>query len=212
LELAANFTFVEPKRKEKTMTLQTQNTTIARRAGTLRLSFTSAPHAPRQPAARHPLERKVIPPNPRTRCFHPHTGENHFGFIPFIKEIPNAHPFSPIVLLHGRQNLNGNGKGVCHIWGNHALDLKPFGVKSNADVELFVAAVLREGTPLFYENAATVGYRIAAFREGVGRVILGLAWWGWQSRWEVISAFPTAQVYGEKVGCITMHRPHALVN
>jgi hypothetical protein len=131
---------------------------------------------------------------------HPKGGFN-FGSIP---DLPKHHiPGGGIYLKRGVHRSKNRGFGVAHIWAEHQKDLMRLGYSQESDVVRYVADIIQNSTPIYYEGASMKAPRVAVLRSRLGILIAehrplqdpALAY-------SVITAYPKGQAHGVLVGNI----------
>ncbi|MDH6650195.1 UNVERIFIED_ORG: hypothetical protein M2312_004866 [Rhizobium esperanzae] len=93
---------------------------------------------------------------PDTIILHPTTGLRFFGLVQEKKVGKVIIPGAPIVLKRGKQSGSG-GFGVKHIWARHEKEVRARGYASVDDVPMFVADIVRPGSPIYCEFATMRG-------------------------------------------------------
>lgn len=149
------------------------------------------------------LSSKAVnaPPTFFTRYPHPITKNKHFGLVPPIKGLAVPFCAAPIVLTHGWQTKAENGMGVCHIWEEHASELRALGYASIEDVPVFVARVVKAGTKIIRLPDERGQVRLGVHNHLVGIVVLGPKRCGCEWEWRVITAYDPSWFWaGDTVG------------
>lgn len=85
---------------------------------------------------------------------HPQTDGISFGHVPGMKSRGLMIPAGDIRLSPGKHWGPNKGWGAVHIWTEHALEMEKRGFETYQDVPAYVATIIRQGTPLFFEGGA----------------------------------------------------------
>lgn len=168
---------------------------------TARRPILSLPNASSVNQPSLPSKAATAPPTYNTRYPHPVTGIKNFGLVPPIKGLAQPLCAAPIVLTHGWQTEAESGMGVCHIWKQHASELRAFGYGSVEDVPDFVARIVKPGASIIRLPDERGEVRLGVYNNLVGIVVLGPKRCGRDWEWRVITAYdPTWFCAGDTVG------------
>lgn len=126
----------------------------------------------------------------------------YFGRIPQLKLAGVMHDEAPIVLPVGRHIGLNRGFGARHIWAEHQHEMGRHGLTEFTRVPDFVAAIIRSGTPLFFEGASLRTTRLLEVRNTTGTAILEWREQRQSAVWSVVTAFSGNKTHGTRVGAV----------
>ena len=162
------------------------------------LRLTNPPTSPIVPSFRYKIS--IILPHSENLVPHPTTRHPIFGYVPSLPMLTGKDCQLPVVLSKGYQSADGRGMGAAHAWEGHQKDITALGGQSAEDTALLVERIIKDGTPIYYEEAYRSKTKLVAHLPGVGSVILGLFKFGWHRRWQVITAHGGKGFLGTRIG------------
>ena len=132
----------------------------------------------------------------------PTTGEFVFGHLPQLRLAGIFVDVAPVLLFEGRHAGPNRGFGLEHIWIEHRQELERLGFSGRPGVPSFVATVVRERTPLYFEGGNFRSTRVLAVRSKVGTAILEYRQRTEGPIWSVVTAFAGTKAHGTLVGTV----------
>jgi hypothetical protein len=141
---------------------------------------------------------------PNQPIANPLTHANDFGFVPKMRLAGLPIEESPILLFPGRHAGPNRGHGAIHIWEQHKSELIRFGIVSLDEVPRFLATILTDRTPLFFEGGSLRRTTLLAVRSRVGTAILELRQRNEGNIWSVVTAFAGTKTHGTLVGTVRL--------
>jgi hypothetical protein len=141
---------------------------------------------------------------PNRPIANPLTGSSDFGFVPRMRRAGLLTEEAPILLFQGRHAGPNRGHGAVHIWEQHKQELLRFGVTSLGEVPQFLALILADRTPLYFEGASFRRTTLLAVRSRVGTAILELRQRNEGDIWSVVTAFAGTKTHGTLVGTVRL--------
>ena len=132
----------------------------------------------------------------------PSNGSEIFARVPSLRLGGVRVDEAPVFLFEGRHVGPNRGFGARHIWVEHELELNRLGFRQEGDVAAFVATILRERTPIYFEGTSFRSTRVLAVRARTGTAIMELRQRTEGSIWSVVTAFSGTKTHGTLVGTV----------
>ena len=133
---------------------------------------------------------------------HPLNGGRNFGLIQALKLGGVSFPEAEIRLFLGKHIGPNRGFGAKHIWAEHRIEMQRAGLCDAEDVPSYVAQIIRDGTPLFFEGASFRNTRLLAVRAQNGTAILEFRDQRAAPIWSIVTAFSGTKTHGTRVGTV----------
>lgn len=145
--------------------------------------------------------REHFAPNPHLIFNHPATGLPNFGSFPHITWRGEMLESGPIALHYGEHWGPNNGYGVHHILQEHRRHIPLINGNQILGIVHFVAAILTPGAEIQCEFSNIRGrHRPLVVRRSQGYVVLMPKTRHQQQGYSVITAIPTGNAPGQKIG------------
>lgn len=137
-----------------------------------------------------------------TPVHHP-SGALSFGVLDGLRAPGVIFPAGDIFLFRGRHTGPNRGFGVDHIWAEHSAEMRSSGFFTYTETAAYVAAIIRQGTPVYFGDHNWRALRVMAVRSASGTAIVEFR----QSRgtdgfWSVVTAFNGTRTHGTRVGTV----------
>ena len=129
-------------------------------------------------------------------------GTISFGTVPSLKLAGVVLPEAWILLPVGRHIGPNRGFGARHIWAEHRLEMEKLGHTNQADVPLYVLAIIQAGTPLYFEGASWKQTRLMAVRSAKGTAVIEFLERREGPVWTIVTAFSGTKTHGTRVGTV----------
>ena len=127
----------------------------------------------------------------------PNTGGFSFGRIPEINTRWQHFPCGEILLPIGKQISHVSGFGA-----KHRTEMAKLGFKGFQEVPAYVANIIKQGAPLYYEGGKWDAIRLMCVRPNGGTAVFEYT----ESRelyyWKIITAFSGKKAHGTRVGTV----------
>jgi hypothetical protein len=107
-----------------------------------------------------------------------------------------------VLLFEGRHVGPNRGWGLVHIWTEHQPELQRLGYAIKSDTPSFVASVLRERTPVYFEGGSYRSTRVLVVRSATGTAVLEYRQRTEGPIWSVVTAFAGTKTHGTQVGTV----------
>ncbi len=133
---------------------------------------------------------------------HPQTGGICFGNVVEMKTRGAIIPAGEVRLISGRHVGPNRGWGAAHIWAEHALEMEERGFLTYEDVPAYVATIVRQGTPLFFDGGQMRQIRLMGVRATTGTAVLEFRDRREGPIWSVVTAFSGVRTHGTRVGTV----------
>jgi hypothetical protein len=132
----------------------------------------------------------------------PNTGNTVFGILPPLRLGGLVVEEAGVLLFEGRHVGPNRGWGLAHIWAEHQPELRRLGYEQKSDAPLFVSAVLRERTPVYFEGGSYRSTRVLVVRSSTGTAVLEYRQRTEGAIWSVVTAFAGTKTHGTQVGTV----------
>lgn len=133
---------------------------------------------------------------------HPQMGGICFGNLIEWKSRHETLPAGEIRLSRGRHHGPNKGYGACHIWAEHQAEMAVHGLNSLRDVPCYVALIIKEGTPLYYEGGSYRHMRLTAVQSTYGMAVLEFKDRREGPIWSVVTAYSRTRAHGTRIGAV----------
>ncbi len=132
----------------------------------------------------------------------PQTGGISFGYVPEMKTRGTIIPAGEIRLVHGKHRGPNKGFGAAHIWAEHKSEMQQRGFGADTNVPDYVATIVRQGTPLYFDGGQMRGFRLMSVRSSTGTAILQFRDRREGPIWSIVTAFSGVKTHGTRVGSV----------
>jgi hypothetical protein len=133
---------------------------------------------------------------------HPQSGGICFGNIAEMNSRGTIIPAGGIRLMSGKHFGANSGWGAIHIWVEHMSEMKDRNFLTYQDVPAYVATIIRQGTPLFFEGGNMRKIRLMGVRAATGIAVLEFRKQRTGPIWSVVTAFSGTKMHGNRVGAV----------
>jgi hypothetical protein len=141
-------------------------------------------------------------PMPNQFLTHPVTGGVSFGNVDEMRMVHTIIPAGEIRLSTGKHIGPNHGWGASHIWAEHASEMKARGLQTYEEVPAYVAMIIKQGTPLFFEGGQMRQIKLMGVRARTGTAILQFIDRREGPIWSVVTAFSGVRTHGTRVGAV----------